>query len=66
MEIENSRILIIGGSSGLGLGITKECTNKGAQVVIASRSEEKLQNAVLQTGERANYHTVDIASRSDF
>lgn len=63
MEIKNLKILVIGGSSGIGLGIAKECTDKGAQVTIASRSKEKLQNAVLEIGEATNYHIMDIGSK---
>jgi len=63
MEISKSKILVIGGGSGLGLGIAKECTNKGALVTIASRSKELLQNAVVEIGEAANYHIVDISSK---
>ena len=63
MEISNSNILIIGGGSGLGLGIAKECNKNGAQVVIASRSEEKLQHAVNEMGKTAKFEIVDISSK---
>ena len=63
MKISGSKILIIGGSSGLGLGIAKECASNGAQVTIASRSEEKLRNSVLEVGNEAKYHVADISSK---
>lgn len=64
MEIKDTKILIIGGSSGLGLGIAKECSDKGAQVTIASRSKKKLQSAVHEIGEFANYCIVDITNNN--
>jgi len=62
MEIKDSKILIIGGSSGLGLGIAKECAKNEAQVTIASRSNKNLQSSVSEIGDKTEYHVVDILS----
>jgi len=62
MKIKDSKVLVIGGGSGLGLGIAKECSRNGAQVIIASRSKEKLQHSVSEIGNFAKYQTVDILS----
>jgi len=62
MKIKDSKVLIIGGGSGIGLGIAKECSRNGAQVIIASRSEKKLQHSVSEIGNVAKYQTVDILS----
>lgn len=43
--LENSRIVIIGGSSGIGLATAKQVIEQGAHVIIAGRSEEKLKVA---------------------
>ncbi|MCD1257707.1 SDR family oxidoreductase [Paenibacillus athensensis] len=43
--LHNQRVVIIGGSSGIGLETAKQAMERGAEVVIASRSEEKLQQA---------------------
>ncbi|MDL2405511.1 SDR family oxidoreductase [Rhizobium calliandrae] len=47
-EIANSRILIVGGSSGMGLALAKRLLAVGAEVVIAGRNEEKLQCACAE------------------
>lgn len=39
------RVLITGGSSGIGLSIARKCLNEGAQVVITGRNYDKLKNA---------------------
>ncbi|MBB3611107.1 SDR family oxidoreductase [Rhizobium sp. BK602] len=42
-EITNSRILIVGGSSGMGLALAKRSLAVGAEVIIVGRNEDKLQ-----------------------
>ena len=43
--LKDSRIVIIGGSSGIGLATAKQAIEQGAHVIIAGRSEEKLKAA---------------------
>jgi len=43
--LQDQRIVIIGGSSGIGLETAKQAIDLGAEVIIASRSEDKLQKA---------------------
>ncbi len=63
MKIKNSKVLVIGGSAGIGLGIAKECANQGAQVTIASRSKKRLVNAITKIHQTTNYKIVDISSK---
>jgi len=44
-SLKNKRIVIIGGSSGIGLATAKQAIEQGAQVVIAGRSKERLETA---------------------
>lgn len=41
--LENKKVLITGGSSGIGLAITKKCLETGAKVLITGRNFEKLE-----------------------
>ena len=43
--LKNKRIVIIGGSSGIGLATAKQAIEQGAHVIIAGRSEGKLKDA---------------------
>ncbi len=48
MRFQGKKIVVIGGSSGMGLATAKAAAAEGARVVIASRSEEKLRQAKAQ------------------
>ena len=43
--LQGKRILVTGGSAGIGLAIARKCLAEGATVVITGRSEERLQAA---------------------
>lgn len=57
--LKDKKIVIIGGSSGIGLESAKQLIAQGAEVIIASRSEDKLQNAKEQLGVRATAYILD-------
>ncbi|MBB6459137.1 SDR family oxidoreductase [Flammeovirga kamogawensis] len=50
MDLQNKRILITGGSSGIGKQTAKLLIAKGAKVVITGRSEEKLLKVAEEIG----------------
>ncbi len=58
--LKDKKVIMIGGSSGIGLESAKQLIAHGAEVVIASRSEDKLRNAKEQLGDRATAYTLDI------
>ena len=60
MTLENKRIVVIGGSSGIGLATAKACLQAGAKVVIASRSNNKLKQANESLNNEASCHAVDL------
>jgi uncharacterized oxidoreductase len=45
MKLENNTVLITGGSSGIGLELSKVLIQKGNKVIICGRSIEKLSKA---------------------
>jgi len=50
MSLQNQRVLILGGSSGIGLAAAKAALEAGADVTISSRSEAKLAAARQSLG----------------
>lgn len=59
--LREQKIVIIGGSSGIGLETARQAIALGAEVVIASRSEQKLRQALAQLGPNATAYPLDIA-----
>ena len=64
MTLRGTNVVIIGGSSGMGFATARLAKEQGANITIASRSSEKLRNAVQQLG---NVRSVvaDITRESD-
>lgn len=50
MKIKDSKILITGGSSGIGKETAKLLIEKGANVIITGRSKERLEKAATEIG----------------
>ena len=46
MSLENKRVVVLGGSSGIGLAVAQASAVEGAQVVVASSNAERVQHAV--------------------
>jgi len=60
--LKGKKVLITGGSSGIGLCIAKKCIQLGADVVITGRSLEKLSVAAIEIdNSRLNFIEWDIA-----
>ena len=62
-EVAHTKILIVGGSSGMGLALAKRCLDAGAEVVIVGRNEDKLKRAreALQKPAALDTVAADIA-----
>lgn len=58
MSISNTKILVVGGGSGMGLALARRCLDAGARVVIAGRGEDRLRQAREALGNPAG---LDVA-----
>lgn len=63
MELKNARVIITGGSSGIGFATAKKLIEKGAKVLITGRNKEKLDKAADAIGAIAV--NADVASEED-
>jgi short-subunit dehydrogenase len=50
VQLENQNVVIIGGSSGIGLAVAKLIADRGAKIVLASRAQERLEKAAKEKG----------------
>src|ERR1700735_4813818 len=60
--LQDKRVVVLGGSSGIGLATAQLAAAQGAKGVIASRSAERVQHAVESIGKEAQGHTVDLSN----
>jgi NAD(P)-dependent dehydrogenase (short-subunit alcohol dehydrogenase family) len=64
MPLENQKIVVVGGSSGMGLAAAQALAKTGAAVVIASRSQEKLEAAKASISGEVQTYRMDFTDES--
>jgi len=60
-SLHNKRVVILGGSSGIGLAVAEQAASQGAKLVIASSNVERVQKAIESLGGNAQGHTLDLS-----
>ncbi len=58
---EDQRVVIVGGSSGIGLAVAEEAASQGADVVIVSSKAERVQEAIQSIGGGVWGQAVDVS-----
>lgn len=62
-SLQNKRILIVGGSSGIGLAVTKQAYKAGGKVIIASRNAKAKHDKLAATvGQGIETYSFDVTS----
>ena len=64
MSLNSKRIVIIGGSSGIGLATAKLAATEGAKVIIAGRTESKLKAAQAEINYEVDAYIVDLTEEA--
>jgi len=65
MTMNNQRVAIIGGSSGIGLALAQAAAEQGAEVVIASSSSRRLHDALAQLPQSSSGQVVDVRREAE-
>src|SRR6202789_1345532 len=60
--LQDKRVVVLGGSSGIGLATAQLAAAQGAKVVIASSRADGVQKAVESIGKEAQGHAVDLSN----
>ncbi len=60
MTLQDKKVVVIGGSAGIGKATAQAAAAAGAHVVIAGRSEEQLQKARTEIGGRIEQCVLDV------
>jgi NAD(P)-dependent dehydrogenase (short-subunit alcohol dehydrogenase family) len=63
MALKDKRVLVIGGGSGIGLGVAKGAAQEGAKVLIASRDAKRIAEAAKFIG--ATSAAIDVRDESN-
>ena len=64
MSLKNARVLVIGGTSGIGLGVASAAAERGATPIVVSRQQSSVDRALAQLPEHARGATVDLTDVS--
>ena len=58
---QNKRVVILGGSSGIGLAVAEEAASQGANVVVGSSNAERIQKAIGSIAGEVEGQAVDVS-----
>jgi len=60
MTLKNTTVLVIGGTSGIGLGVARAVADRGATPIVASRRRASVDRALAELPDGARGATVDL------
>ncbi|MCW2520726.1 MAG: dehydrogenase, short-chain alcohol dehydrogenase like protein, partial [Mycobacterium sp.] len=61
MSLQNTNVLVIGGTSGIGLGVARAVAERGATPIVVSRRQSSVDRALAELPEGARGATVDLS-----
>lgn len=64
-KLEGKKVVLIGGTSGIGFGVAEAAKAQGASVLVASSTKEKIDSAVARLGPGAAGAIIDAGSEPD-
>ena len=64
MTLHEKRILVLGGSSGIGLAVAQAAAREGATVVIASSRQARVDEALKTLPQGAEGHALDLSDET--
>jgi NAD(P)-dependent dehydrogenase (short-subunit alcohol dehydrogenase family) len=65
MSLKEKKVVIIGGSSGMGLASARAAAAEGAYVLIAGRSKDRLKKALDEIEGEADAHSLDVTREEE-
>src|SRR6478736_289839 len=64
-ELSGKRIVVLGGSSGIGLAVAQQVVARGARAIIASSNADRVKQAVATLDGKADGHMLDLSNERD-
>jgi NADP-dependent 3-hydroxy acid dehydrogenase YdfG len=65
MSLQNKIVVVTGGATGIGFALAQSFSEKGAQVVIGSRRQSAIDEAIQKSGGKLHGKAVDVGNRTD-
>jgi NAD(P)-dependent dehydrogenase (short-subunit alcohol dehydrogenase family) len=65
MSLEGKRVVVIGGTSGIGFAVAETAIGDGASVVVASSQQANVDSAVGKLGQAASGRVVDVRDEAN-
>ena len=63
MDLQGKRVIVLGGTSGIGLAATRQLEAAGARVIAGSRSQSNIDHAKTATGGNVSFRAIDVLDR---
>jgi len=64
-ELSGKRIVVLGGSSGIGLAVAQQAVAQGATAIIASSNADRVKQTVATFDGKAEGHALDLSNERD-
>ena len=64
-ELSGKRVVVLGGSSGIGLAVAQQAAAQGATAIIASSNADRVKQAMITLDGKAEGHTLDLSNERD-
>jgi NAD(P)-dependent dehydrogenase (short-subunit alcohol dehydrogenase family) len=64
-ELSEKRIVVLGGSSGIGLAVAQQAVAQGARAIVASSNADRVKQAVATLDGKAEGHALDLSNERD-
>ncbi|MBY8877273.1 SDR family oxidoreductase [Actinacidiphila acidipaludis] len=64
MSLAGKRVVVVGGSSGIGFAVARLATEDGAEVVIASSSQDRIDRALKNLPDTVSGHRLDVTDEA--
>ena len=63
MDLQGKRAIVLGGTSGIGLAVTRQLEAAGTTVIAGSRSQANIDHAEAATGDNVSFRAIDVLDR---
>jgi NAD(P)-dependent dehydrogenase (short-subunit alcohol dehydrogenase family) len=63
--LSRQRVVVLGGSSGIGLAVAQELVAQGATPIVASSNADRVKEALATLDGKAEGHTLDLSNEQD-